>query len=352
MPIACCATATTRPDRQGRRHAGGAGPASRPGRREGRADQAGLARRVRVGRQPHPEHLDAAARRSATTPASRSSSPPSLGAVTGSSAALTRAPDTGAGSGSFVRGTPARRGAVSATARQRSAGGKRAWHPVALGGGRRRRPAGGGVIRTMDSPRAVLSRRAIRSTRRRRRAPRSASGGGCRPTGASWPSSPAMATTGRRGCGSGRSNQRRARVLPGTEGAFRPFWSPDGQSVAFFADGRLKRINPAGGPPQTLATVGYRPSGGTWSSNGLILYSDRMSPIYAVPASGAGDGEARDRRSTRRGARSRTTNRSSFPTAGTSCSSPRAPTASIAAPTSARWTNRPRCGCSTAAAPR
>jgi Tol biopolymer transport system component len=78
----------------------------------------------------------------------------------------------------------------------------------------------------------------------------------------------------------------RARALPGTENAFRPFWSPDGQSLAFFADGRLKRINVAGGPAQTLATVGYRPSGGTWSSNGLILYSDRMSPIYAVPASG------------------------------------------------------------------
>jgi DNA-binding winged helix-turn-helix (wHTH) protein/Tol biopolymer transport system component len=78
------------------------------------------------------------------------------------------------------------------------------------------------------------------------------------------------------------------RALPGTEGAFRPFWSPDGQSVAFFADGRLKKVTLTGAAPQTLATVGYRPSGGSWSATGVLLYADRMSRIYAVSESGDG----------------------------------------------------------------
>jgi Tol biopolymer transport system component len=37
--------------------------------------------------------------------------------------------------------------------------------------------------------------------------------------------------------------------LAGTEGASFPFWSPDSQNIGFFADGRLKRIDAAGGPP-------------------------------------------------------------------------------------------------------
>ena len=79
-----------------------------------------------------------------------------------------------------------------------------------------------------------------------------------------------------------------ARPLAGTEGAFRPFWSPDGESIAFFADGRLKKVGLAGAPPQTLATVGYRPSRGTWSRTGVLLYADRMSRIYAVSENGDG----------------------------------------------------------------
>jgi serine/threonine protein kinase len=42
-----------------------------------------------------------------------------------------------------------------------------------------------------------------------------------------------------------------ARVLAGTDGASYPFWSPDSRSVAFFADGKLKRIDAAGGAVQT-----------------------------------------------------------------------------------------------------
>ena len=81
-------------------------------------------------------------------------------------------------------------------------------------------------------------------------------------------------------------DQIEAQPLMGTEGAFLPFWSPDSGSIGFFADGRLKRIDLAGGRPRTLtnATLG---GGGTWNRDGIILYSPTaLNPIYRIPASG------------------------------------------------------------------
>src|ERR1051325_11381947 len=43
-----------------------------------------------------------------------------------------------------------------------------------------------------------------------------------------------------------------ARSVPGTAGAHYPFWSADSRSIAFFAEGKLKRIDLAGGPALTL----------------------------------------------------------------------------------------------------
>ncbi len=70
-----------------------------------------------------------------------------------------------------------------------------------------------------------------------------------------------------------------ARALPGTEGASQPFWSPDSQYVGFFADAKLKKIAVSGGPAQTLAdapssnTAGASSTGGTWSRQGVILFT-------------------------------------------------------------------------------
>ena len=144
------------------------------------------------------------------------------------------------------------------------------------------------LVRTMDAPNAVLTRRAIRFDQAAPAGTTLTSGGVLSPDGRYLAFIARNGDDGKTRLWVRTLESARARALTGTEGAFRPFWSPDGQSLAFFADGRLKRINVAGGPAQTLATVGYRPSGGTWSSNGLILYSDRMSPIYAVPDSGSG----------------------------------------------------------------
>jgi len=78
------------------------------------------------------------------------------------------------------------------------------------------------------------------------------------------------------------------RAIPGTEGAIFPFWSPDGRSLGFFADSRLKRIDIAGGAPQILATA-TSPRGGSWSANGTIIFAPVVGPLYRIPAVGGGN---------------------------------------------------------------
>jgi serine/threonine protein kinase len=75
------------------------------------------------------------------------------------------------------------------------------------------------------------------------------------------------------------------RQLPGTEGAIVPFWSPDGRQVGFLADGKLKRVDLAGGVPQTIAEISNNFGGATWSSKGTILFGNNGA-LYAVPAQG------------------------------------------------------------------
>jgi Tol biopolymer transport system component len=79
--------------------------------------------------------------------------------------------------------------------------------------------------------------------------------------------------------------QRDARALPETAGAFDPFWSPDGHSIAFFAGGKLKRIAIAGGPPQTICPAGLG-HGGAWNRDNVILFGDGENPLFRVDANG------------------------------------------------------------------
>jgi Tol biopolymer transport system component len=76
-----------------------------------------------------------------------------------------------------------------------------------------------------------------------------------------------------------------AQPLPGTENALTPFWSPDSRALAFFADGKLKRIELGGAAsPQP---VGDFPSsiGATWSAKGVILVASRRG-IDRIAAGG------------------------------------------------------------------
>ncbi len=77
-----------------------------------------------------------------------------------------------------------------------------------------------------------------------------------------------------------------SRCLEGTEGASMPFWSPDSQSIAFFAGGALCRISARGGPAQRI-TDAPGPRGGDWSETGVIVYAPSPNgPLYVVPQSG------------------------------------------------------------------
>jgi serine/threonine protein kinase len=77
-----------------------------------------------------------------------------------------------------------------------------------------------------------------------------------------------------------------ARPLPGTEDGTHPFWSPDSRFIAFFAGGKLKKIDLAGSPALSLADASNGRSG-SWNENGVILFSPTtLNPIHRVPAGG------------------------------------------------------------------
>src|SRR5262249_16997246 len=77
------------------------------------------------------------------------------------------------------------------------------------------------------------------------------------------------------------------RPIPGTDGALHPTFSPDGQSLAFWTDGSLKRIDASGGTPVTICqtTQAAAPSGIAWTDSG-ILFAENRAGIMRVSANG------------------------------------------------------------------
>ena len=74
-----------------------------------------------------------------------------------------------------------------------------------------------------------------------------------------------------------------AQPVPGTDGATGPFWSPDGRRLAFFADGKLKRIEIGSGAPISICDAPF-PNAGSWSEDDVILFSVSRSTNMAVLA--------------------------------------------------------------------
>ena len=77
-----------------------------------------------------------------------------------------------------------------------------------------------------------------------------------------------------------------AQKISGTEGATYPFWSPDSRQIAFFADGRLKKLDLGGGAPLTV-TPASEGRGGTWNADGTILFApETQESIQSVSTGG------------------------------------------------------------------
>ena len=80
-------------------------------------------------------------------------------------------------------------------------------------------------------------------------------------------------------------NQSKATILPGTDNATQPFFSPDGQWIGFVADQKLKRMSVEGGAAVTLCDA-QNMRGATWSTDGNIYATIRLRSLFRVPEAG------------------------------------------------------------------
>jgi serine/threonine-protein kinase len=89
-----------------------------------------------------------------------------------------------------------------------------------------------------------------------------------------------------------RLDQLDASPIAGTEGAYAPFFSPDGSSVGFFANRRLLKVALNGGTVTPICRV-EEARGGAWSEDGTIIFAPRPDgPLYRVSAAGGEPSQA------------------------------------------------------------
>jgi Tol biopolymer transport system component len=79
-----------------------------------------------------------------------------------------------------------------------------------------------------------------------------------------------------------------ARRIDGTGGAGAPFWSPDGESLGFFAEGKLKRVDVESGRQATVADA-PRPSGGAWTTDGKIVFNGSWDEVPLIVDADGGE---------------------------------------------------------------
>ena len=80
-----------------------------------------------------------------------------------------------------------------------------------------------------------------------------------------------------------------AAPIAGTEGAYSPFFSPDGQWLGFWGDGKIKKVSLSGGAPVTVCDCGLsdRMLGATWGADDTIVFTQRWAGgLFRVSAAG------------------------------------------------------------------
>jgi len=78
-----------------------------------------------------------------------------------------------------------------------------------------------------------------------------------------------------------------AHTVAESEGAGGPFWSPDGRTLAYFSNGKLRALNLTAGPSRALASsTGLE--GATWNEHGVIVFAPSYSDgrLWRVSAAG------------------------------------------------------------------
>jgi hypothetical protein len=79
-----------------------------------------------------------------------------------------------------------------------------------------------------------------------------------------------------------------ARAIPGTEGAYQPFWAPDGRALGFFADDQLFRVDVAGGARLRLCGL-TQGKGGSWSPDGTLVFAPNFNSELLAVQTGGGE---------------------------------------------------------------
>jgi eukaryotic-like serine/threonine-protein kinase len=120
------------------------------------------------------------------------------------------------------------------------------------------------------------------------------------PENTSFPGSPAVSPDGRNLAFSAQGPEGKRTLwlrpldalrntpISGTEGATNPFWSPDGQSLAYFASQTLRIVRLKDYQTETVCKVDGANGGGTWNKDNTILYSRGIDDgLYKVAGKGA-----------------------------------------------------------------
>jgi eukaryotic-like serine/threonine-protein kinase len=80
---------------------------------------------------------------------------------------------------------------------------------------------------------------------------------------------------------------RNVMSVPGTDGASYPFWSPDGRSIGFFAEGKLKKVDAFSGRGAQILCGAPNGRGGAWNSDGVILFApEGFGGLYRISSIG------------------------------------------------------------------